>query len=100
MKTTIVLFLFVSVTVLFVYCTKNAQIVAPSTSSTNELVSYKTSTAPTIDGVVDDIWANATKLSVTPTVPDPGNGLFAGYQGTQYPATVRSMYDATSIYFW
>jgi hypothetical protein len=99
MKTTFVLSFFIAVTVFFVYCTKNAQIVAPTTSSTNELISYNTSAAPTIDGTIDAIWDNATKLAFTPTVPDPGNGLFAGYQGTQYPATIRSMYDATSIYF-
>ena len=100
MKTTFVLSFFIAVTVFFVYCTKTAQIVAPATSSsTNELLSYKTAVAPTIDGTVDAIWDNATKLEVTPTVPDPGNGMFAGYQGTQYPATIRSMYDGTSIYF-
>lgn len=99
MKTSFFLFLFISSTVLFVYCTKNNQVVAPTTTSTNELISYKTSTAPTIDGVADAIWDNATKLSVTPTVPDPGNGMFAGYQGTTYPATLRSMYDGQYIYF-
>ncbi|MBY0480740.1 MAG: hypothetical protein K2Q21_05240 [Chitinophagaceae bacterium] len=100
MKTSFVLFFFISVTVFFAYCTKTAQIVAPTeTASTNELISYKTSAAPTIDGVVDAIWDNATKLAVTPTVPDPGNGLFAGYQGTQYPATIRAMYDDQYIYF-
>jgi len=99
MKTTFVLSFFIAVTVFFVYCTKTAQIVAPTTSSTNELLSYKTTTAPTIDGVIDAIWDKATKLQATPTVPDPGNGLFAGYQGTQYPATLRSMYDDQYIYF-
>jgi hypothetical protein len=99
MKTSLTIFLFVAFTVLFVYCTKNAQVVAPSNLSTNELLSYKTGTAPTLDGVVDPIWDNATKLNVLPTVPDPGNGLFAGYQGTQYPATLRSMYDDKYIYF-
>ncbi|MEN9685754.1 MAG: hypothetical protein RLZZ28_1540, partial [Bacteroidota bacterium] len=33
------------------------------------------------------------------TVPDPGNGLFAGYIGNTYPATIRSMYDGQYIYF-
>lgn len=99
MKTSLTLFLFVACAVLFVYCTKNAQVVAPSNLSTNELLSYKTGTVPTLDGVVDPIWDNATKLNVLPTVPDPGNGLFAGYQGTQYPATLRSMYDDKYIYF-
>ncbi len=99
MKTSLTIFLFVAFAVLFVYCTKNAQVVAPANLSTNELLSYKTGTAPTLDGVVDPIWDNATKLNVLPTVPDPGNGLFAGYQGTQYPATIRSMYDDKYIYF-
>jgi hypothetical protein len=48
---------------------------------------------------VDAAWANAEKLEITPTVPDPGNGLFTGYIGQEYPATLRSMYDAENIYF-
>lgn len=71
--------------------------VAPASSS--ELLSYLTTTAPTIDGTIDPIWENATKLSATPQVPDPGNGLFAGYIGETYPATLRSMYDDQYIYF-
>ena len=84
-----------------VSCVKNDQVIMPSSSGTNSttLVSLKTATAPTIDGTIDPIWAKATKLSVTPAVPDPGNGLFAGYSGNQYPATIRSMYDAQNIYF-
>lgn len=100
MKTTFVLSFFVAVTVFFVYCTKNAQIVAPTTSSTNELISYKTSVAPTIDGTADAIWGNATKLAVTPSVPDPGNNLFTGYIGEVYPSTIQSMYDDQNIYFF
>ena len=99
MKVFKVLMLLMAVSVVFVYCTKTDQIVGGSTTSTNELISYKTTTAPTIDGTIDAVWDNATKLDVTPTVPDPGNGLFAGYIGTKYPATVRSMYDAQYIYF-
>jgi hypothetical protein len=85
---------------LIVSCTKNDQVLnlAPSTNET-ELFSLKTTTAPTIDGIVDASWSTATKLNVLPTVPDPGNNLFAGYIGKQYPATVRSMYDADNIYF-
>jgi hypothetical protein len=52
-------------------------LLSATSSSTNELLSYKTDVAPTIDGVVDAVWDKATKLEVTPTVPDPGNGLFA-----------------------
>jgi hypothetical protein len=83
-----------------VSCTKKDQVIIP-TSGTNSttLVSVKTSTPPIIDGQIDAIWNNATKLSVTPTVPYPGNGLFTGYNGQTYPATVRSMYDDKYIYF-
>jgi hypothetical protein len=83
------------------YCTKSDQVLttSPVTDNGTTLVSYKTTTAPTIDGTIDAIWAKATKLNVTPTVPNPGNGLFTGYNGEEYPATIRSMYDAQNIYF-
>ena len=81
-------------------CTKRDQVLnVPQVNTGTDLVSIKTSTPPTIDGVIDAAWSNATPLNVTPTVPDPGNGLFAGYSGQQYSATVRSMYDAQNIYF-
>ena len=64
-----------------------------------DLISVKTTTAPTIDGTIDAVWDNATKLNITPTVPDPGNSLFTGYIGTVYPVTLRSMYDDQFIYF-
>lgn len=65
----------------------------PQINGATDLVSLKTSIRPTIDGVVDPEWDKATKLELLPTVPDPGNGLFAGYSGQQYPASIRSMYD-------
>lgn len=83
-----------------VSCTKKDQVIIPGGgSNSTTLVSYKTTTAPGIDGAIDPIWDNATKLSFTPTVPDPGNGLFTGYNGEQYSATLRSMYDDQNIYF-
>lgn len=81
-------------------CTKNDQVLEPTTTpATNQLISIKTITPPTIDGIIDPAWDNATKLNTTTQVPDPGNGLFAGYIGTQYPVSLRSMYDGTNIYF-
>ncbi len=82
------------------YCTKKDQVinVTPAGES-NILLALKTTTPPTIDGSVDAAWAAATKLDVTPEVPNPGNGLFAGYIGEQYPVTLRSMYDDQNIYF-
>jgi len=83
-----------------VSCTKNDQVIIPdSGTSSTTLVSVKTTTAPTIDGNIDALWANATKINFLPTVPDPGNGLFSGYNGQQYPASLRSMYDDQYIYF-
>ncbi|MDR3694080.1 ethylbenzene dehydrogenase-related protein [Mucilaginibacter sp.] len=85
-----------------VSCTKRDQIIIPgagATVSTTTLVSVKTTTAPTIDGTVESLWKNAPALDITPTVPDPGNGLFTGYNGQTYPATLQSMYDDQYIYF-
>jgi hypothetical protein len=84
-----------------VSCTKKDQILNnnPTPTNTTTLVSKKVVTGPTIDGTIDALWDNTAKLSVTPQVPDPGNGLFAGYIGQTYPASLRSMYDGTYIYF-
>lgn len=83
-----------------VSCTKDNQVLdIPQINSSTDLISLKTTTPPTIDGTIDGEWDKATKLQVTPTVPDPGNGLFAGYSGQKYPATIRSMYDDQNIYF-
>ncbi len=95
-----VIVLFIATVTILVYCTKRNQIIEEETSSPgNELLSVKVTTAPTIDATIDAMWANAPKLDVVPQVPDPGNNLFTGYIGTNYPLTVRSMYDNTSIYF-
>jgi hypothetical protein len=85
----------------WVGCTKKDQVltVGTTTDNTTILESVKTTTPPAIDGTIDPAWDNATKLNILPTVPDPGNGLFAGYSGQQYPATIRSMYDDQNIYF-
>jgi hypothetical protein len=87
----------------FVSCTQKDQIIYtnPVTTDVNttNLTSIKTTIVPTIDGTIDAAWSTAPKLSVTPTVPDPGNGLFSGYSGEQYPIVLRSMYDANNIYF-
>ncbi len=83
-----------------VSCTKNDQVLGvTTTTNSSTLISKKITTGPTIDGIIDPMWDNAAKINVVPQVPDPGNGLFAGYIGETYPATLRSMYDGTSIYF-
>jgi hypothetical protein len=98
-KLGVITFFLATVSIL-VNCTKRDQIIdGAATSSGNELVSLKTTTPPTIDGSIDAMWNNAQKLYVEPQVPDPGNGLFTGYNGTIYPVTLRSMYDNQYIYF-
>ncbi|TWI98013.1 carbohydrate binding protein with CBM9 domain [Mucilaginibacter frigoritolerans] len=83
-----------------VSCTKKDQVVINNAPvSTSTLVSVKTASAPIIDGSVDGVWANAPKLEVTATVPDPGNGTFEGYIGLSYNITLRSLYDANNVYF-
>jgi Ethylbenzene dehydrogenase len=100
MKILKIVSLFSFVVLFFMYCTKTDQVVVSTASkNTTDLLSLKTTAGPTIDGVIDDSWAKATKLEITPTVPDPGNGLFAGYIGDKYLATLRSMYDDQYIYF-
>jgi len=100
MKILKIVSLFCFVVLFFIYCTKTDQVVvSTATKNSTDLLAYKTTTAPTIDGVIDALWANATKLDITPAVPDPGNGLFTGYIGDNYPTTLRSMYDDQYIYF-
>ncbi len=83
-----------------VSCTKKDQVIINNAPvSTTTLVSVKTATAPAIDGTIESVWNSAPKLNFTPTVPNPGNGLFSGYHGETYPATLRSMYDDKYIYF-
>ncbi|HET9826418.1 MAG TPA: ethylbenzene dehydrogenase-related protein, partial [Chitinophagaceae bacterium] len=84
----------------FIGCTKDNHVLdVPTVNTGTDLVSMKVATPPTIDGTIDASWDNATKLNITPTVPDPGNALFTGYIGEKYPATIRSMYDADNVYF-
>jgi len=99
MKSYSLFYVLLVMTVFLAYCTKKDQVVSSSSGSSSTLNAYHTSAAPTIDATLSEaIWNNATSLAVTPTVPDPGNNLFYGYWGEQYPATIQAMYDANYIY--
>ncbi|MFQ5445666.1 MAG: ethylbenzene dehydrogenase-related protein [Saprospiraceae bacterium] len=87
-------------------CTHDDQIVdeyipTPTGPTVNDtkLISQKTTTPPTLDGVIDASWDDATKLVTTTTVPDPGQDVFKGYVGNSYVVTSCSMYDDQNIYF-
>lgn len=66
-------------------------------TSTTELKSLSVSTAPVIDGAIDASWANCQKLTGTAVVPNISD--FTWYNGESYNFTLRSMHDATAIYF-
>ena len=100
MKIFKIITLFSFMVFLFIYCTKTDQIVVSSSAkNTTDLLAIKTISAPTIDGVIDAVWMQAPKIEFTPSVPDPGNGLFTGYIGEKFPTTLRAMYDDQYIYF-
>ena len=93
------MFFLVSAAILLLsYCRRDDQILG-STGDESELTAIRASTAPSIDGTIDASWDAAPKLTVKPQVPNPGNGLFAGYVGKSYNVTLRSMYDDQNIYF-
>lgn len=84
----------------FVSCTKDDQMLDEAiVANGTDLFSKLTGSAPTIDGTVDAAWDDAPKLNFTAPMPDPGNGMFAGYQGISFAGTLRSMYDNQFIYF-
>jgi hypothetical protein len=100
MKILKIVTLFSFIVLFFIYCTKTDQVVvSTATKNTAELLSLKTTTAPVIDGTIDAIWAAADAIEFTTGVPDAGNGLFVGYIGDKYTVKLKSIYDATYVYF-
>jgi hypothetical protein len=90
-------------------CTKTDQLLdlttPPPTLNTDTLYSDKgTATLrPTgggaWDGTIEAAWNNAPKLTIHAVVPDLGNGTFTGYVGNATEITMRSLYDASNIYY-
>jgi hypothetical protein len=100
MKILKIVTLFSFIVLFFIYCTKTDQVVvSTATKNTSELLSLKTTTAPVIDGSIDAIWAAADAIEFTTGVPDAGNGLFVGYIGDKCTVKLKSIYDASYVYF-
>ncbi|MCJ2540178.1 MAG: hypothetical protein LN414_02785, partial [Candidatus Thermoplasmatota archaeon] len=59
----------------------------PVYNSATDLVARRTSTAPTIDGVVDPVWGDALKL-----------GSFVSGNSGNFPISLRAMFDDDYIY--
>ncbi len=77
----------------------------PGTSKT-ELLSKKVTTGPTVDGNIDASWALCNTLTGTAAVISagddankPGKDVFEYFVGEKTTFTMRSMYDATKVYF-
>ncbi|HET9432063.1 MAG TPA: ethylbenzene dehydrogenase-related protein, partial [Chitinophagaceae bacterium] len=87
----------------WVSCTKDDQVLdipQPPTNSSTDLVAMKTSTAPTLDGTIDPLWANSPKLQFSTAVPEVTGDVFRGYTGNIIPSvTLRAAYDDNNIYF-
>lgn len=99
-KYTLIVLLIAAVTIL-VYCTKRNQMIEEEFSSSgNELVSVRTSTAPTIDGTIDAMWVNSPKLEFSAVVPEVTGDIFRGYVDNVISSVIlRSAYDPDNIYF-
>jgi len=96
----------------FASCTKHDQVLDLTTETSVTPVlntdtlnsSFGTATLKPIggtawDGTIEAAWNSAPKLTVHAVVPDLGNGTFDGFIGNATDITMRSMYDASNIYF-
>jgi hypothetical protein len=84
-------------------------------SSTTELKVAKFTSAPSLDGTLDEMWSNCQVLEGTASVPnlaprdtylnsdgegiEEGIGLFAPYSGEEYDYTLKAGYVNNKIYF-
>lgn len=83
---------------LIIGCSKDKEEPNPGPgTSTTDLLSLKTTTAPIIDGNIDASWANCQTLTGIATVPDLPDFNF--FTGESYNFKMRSQYDANNIYF-
>ncbi|MEK7254851.1 MAG: ethylbenzene dehydrogenase-related protein [Bacteroidota bacterium] len=94
----------VGVTLYFGGCTHDDQdldeFIPPDgvTINDKELISKKVTAPPSVDGVIDALWDDASPLVITATVPDPGQNVFRGYVGNTNRMTMRSLYDNENLY--
>ena len=106
-RSTLVLML-LTIIIVAVNCTKKNQVIgtpAPVVPNTDTLYCVPgTATLQPIggaawDGTIEAAWNSAPKLTVHAVVPDLGNDNFNGWVGNSTDVTMRSLYDATNIYY-
>ncbi len=106
---------FVISTLGYVSCQKDDDDPVDPGESTTELLVKKFSSAPTLDGAIDEMWGTAQKLVGTTEVPvlaargtylnsdgkgdEETLGLFEPYGGEKYDYTMRAGYVGSDIYF-
>jgi hypothetical protein len=101
MKHSIYIKIIISTMLIFIIamgCEKNGGPSDPGTSTT-ELLSKKVTTAPAIDGSVENVWLESQLLITEAIVPFVEFDNFNGYVGNTYNVSMRSMYDDSHIYF-
>lgn len=107
--------IFLGIAVIALGCTSDTPVDPDPGESTSELLVAKFDAAPTMDGVVDDMWSKAQRLVSTVEVPNLGErktylnsdgenveetlGLFEPYSGEQYDFKMRSGFFGDKIYF-
>ena len=105
-KISVIIGLVVFPAVLLTFCTKKNQVLDTSLPATPTILNSAKGTASlratggaAWDGAIETEWNNATKLTVHAVVPDLGNNTFNGFIGNATDITIRSLHDASNIYF-
>lgn len=92
-------------------CTKHDQVLDLTTTTITPVLNtdtlYSVSGTATLNpiggsawsGSIEGVWANAPALTVHAVVPDLGNNTFTGFIGNSTDIKMRSLYDASNIYF-
>jgi hypothetical protein len=83
------------------YCTKDNKVLdLPQINSSTDLVAVKATTAPSLDGIVDGMWANSPLLEFSTAVPEVTGDVFRGYTGNVIPSVkMKAAYDDNNVYF-
>src|ERR1035437_6738255 len=105
-KTIVIIGLVILPAMFLTFCTKKNQLQDTSSSTTPSILNAMKGTATlqpvggsAWDGTIESVWNNAQKLTVHAAVPDLGNNTFTGFIGNATDVTIRSLYDASNIYF-
>ncbi len=89
------------------FCTRHDQVLNTTTGTLNVDTLYAVKGTANLEpqggaawnGNIDAVWNNVPKLTVKGTVPDLGNGTFAGFIGNSSNISMQAMYDANNVYF-